>query len=190
MMRLVLRIAGIAFAALLLLAMQHSTPGALDMTGPIPVEGRIGEEITGRQFTAKVENVTFARKIHFKRFGRDTERDSGGLFAIVDVTLAARNSSLAVSSATWLSPTQRRFQATRRLNGAPGEISSERLEPGLPRTGRYIFELPDDQVAGGTLLLSRALGPRLDSELHIAMPARIDEIHDVLELGIGRTPNG
>ncbi|MDQ8730256.1 hypothetical protein [Bradyrhizobium sp. LHD-71] len=160
----------IAAAAGLLLAMQRSTPGYAELTGPIPEAGRIGDLIETRRFDVTLETVRFARRLRFTRYGRTHERDTTGVWAVVTARLAARDESVTVNGATWRGPTGLRYIASSRAENAPGALLGRRFEPGLPpQRGLMIFEIPADQIADATLLVSETNWPRLDSEAHISL---------------------
>jgi hypothetical protein len=160
----------IAIAAGLLLAMQRSTPGYAELTGPIPVVGKVGDLIETRRFDVTLEAIRFARRLHFTRYGRNQERDTTGVWAVVTAKFSARNASVTVNSATWQGPTALRYSASSRVENAPGVLLGRRLEPGSsPQRGLIIFEIPADQVADATLLVSETNWPRLDSEARISL---------------------
>ncbi len=63
MMRWLGRLAALLVAAGLLLAMQWTTPYYDRKTDPIPVAGQIGDTVTARTFTIRLETVQFARQL-------------------------------------------------------------------------------------------------------------------------------
>ncbi|WP_251863536.1 hypothetical protein [Achromobacter sp. Marseille-Q4962] len=158
----------LAAAAAVLLAMQRHSPRYDELTGPIPVSGRMGEPVRTRLFDARVERVAFARQVVYRRFGSPVMRSTSGLWAIVTVELAARAKSVAVGQAAWEGPTGLLYQQTDRLDFSPGQ-PPHALDPGLPRQGRFVFEIRPDQAGGATLRLSERFSPRLDSEARIAL---------------------
>lgn len=155
-------------AALVLYAMQRSTPRYMDLTGPIVERGAMGQAVRTRQFEATVERVQFAQQLNYRRLSSPQTRETGGVWAIVWLRLAAADTSATVAEAAWLGPDGLTYRHTDRLmlaRGAPPYT----LEPGLPRTVRLVFEIRPDQARGATLLLSPRYGPRLDSQARIAL---------------------
>ncbi|KRE14536.1 hypothetical protein ASE66_14310 [Bosea sp. Root483D1] len=169
-------------AALLLAGMQRFTPGYAEITGPIPLKGDLGETLTGRGFTVRADKVLLAEKLRFKAYGREVERDTGGVFALVIARLDAQPVSTTVSGAIWRSAQGARFVASPRFQGAPRLLGTDRLEPGLPQRGVFIFEVPREAVAGATLLVAASRWPRLDTQAEIALPATLGTPASLLDL--------
>ncbi len=155
-------------AALALYAMQHSTPRYMALTGPITARGNMGQTVSARLFDVTVERVQFARQLSYPSLSARQTRDTGGVWAIVWLRLAARDTSATVGQAAWLGPDGLAYHHTDRLVLAPGQ-PPHALEPGLPRTVRMVFEIRPDQARGATLLLSARYDPRLDSQVRIAL---------------------
>jgi hypothetical protein len=105
MIRRLVQLAAVAVAAILLIAMQQTTPSYDTLTGPIPVSGTSGETVTARSFTVRVDRVEFARRLQFGSPGFEKQRDTGGIWAIVTATLAARDATVTVAGAEWEGPT-------------------------------------------------------------------------------------
>ena len=62
MIRILTRAAALAIAAALLFALQQTTPGYSEITGPITQHGVAGTSIVARGFTLRVERVVLAEK--------------------------------------------------------------------------------------------------------------------------------
>ncbi|WP_447920248.1 hypothetical protein [Achromobacter aegrifaciens] len=155
-------------AALALYAMQRSTPRYMALTGPISVRGAMGQTVSARQFDVTVQRVQFARQLSYQRLSAPQTRETGGVWAIVWLRLAARGTSATVGEAAWLGPDGLAYRHTDRLVLARNQ-PPHALEPGLPRTVRLVFEIRPDQARGATLLLSARYDPRLDSQVRIAL---------------------
>lgn len=155
-------------AALALYAMQRSTPRYMELTGPIVQRGAMGEPVRARQFEATVQRVQFAQRLDYRRLGGTQTRETGGVWAIVWLRLAAADTSATVAEAAWLGPDGLTYRHTDRLSLARG-VPPYFLDPGLPRTVRLVFEIRPDQARGATLLLSSRYAPRLDSQARIAL---------------------
>ncbi|MGE7472530.1 hypothetical protein ACQKLX_24055 [Bosea sp. NPDC003192] len=177
------KLGALALAAILLVGMQRYTPGYAEITGPIPLKGDLGETLAGRTFAVRADKVLLAEKLRFKAYGREVERNSGGVFALVIARLDAQRASVNVGSSIWQSAQGARFVASPRFQGAPRQLGTDRLEPGLPQRGLFIFEVPREAVAGATLLVASSRWPRLDTQAQIALPATFDTPAPLLDLG-------
>lgn len=172
MRRAVLAAGGLAAAACLLALMRWTTPGYAELTGPLPVTGAQGEKVFGRTLAARVVSVRLADALSTERFGKAVTYDTGGVFALVTIEAEAVGQTGSITAAAWVGPSGRSFRHTDRVTtGAAALLLSQPLQPGLPRSGLMVFELPADEVAGGELRLSRTIAPRLDSELRIRLDA-------------------
>lgn len=176
------RLGALVLAAVLLAGMQRYTPGYAEITGPIPLRGALGETLSGRSFTVRADQVLLAERLRFKAYGREVVRDTGGVFALVIARLEAQPASTTVGGAIWRSAQGARFVASQRFQGAPRLLGTDRLEPGLPQRGLFIFEVPREAVAGATLLVAASRWPRLDTQAEIALPATLETPAPLLDL--------
>lgn len=182
MIRILTRAAALAIAAALLFALQQTTPGYSEITGPITQHGVAGTSIVARGFTLRVERVVLAERLRWQSFGRSYDRDTGGLWAVAIVEAQGTPATTAIGGATWLAASGLRFEASQRTEPARGFLRGKRLEPGLPQRGLLIFEIGRDAARGGTLLVSEARWPRLDTQLRIALPDDRIEQAETLDL--------
>ncbi|TCR67589.1 hypothetical protein [Bosea sp. BK604] len=182
MIRLLTRLAGIVIAAALLFAMQRTTPGYSEITGPIPVSGAMGQSIAARGFSFRADKLILADRIRWRAYGRDIERDSSGLWAVVVAEMEGRPASVTANGALWRSASGRRYTPSQRLATAPRQLGANRLEPGLPQRGLLIFEIPREEADDATLLVSLIRWPRLDSEIRMPLARDRTESTDVLDL--------
>lgn len=170
---------GPCIAIFVLYALQRSLPTYGEITSPIATYGRIGEKIAARNFELTVTRLRFARTIRLTAFGKERSYGTSGVWAIVEAEAAARNETISVTSAIWLSADGLRYFATQRLNAAPALLGQQQLQPGLPQRALMIFEFPESEMNKGTLLVARTSFLPLDSELHIAMDSSAAPvIHD------------
>lgn len=176
------KLGALVLAAVLLVGMQRYTPGYAEITGPIPLKGNLGETLTGRTFSLRADKVLLAEKLRFKAYGREVERDTGGVFALVIARLEAQPASVNIGSAIWRSAQGVRFIASQRVQGAPRLLGTDRFEPGLPQRGLFIFEVPREAVADATLLIASSRWPRLDTQAEIALPATLDAPAPLIDL--------
>jgi hypothetical protein len=180
------RAALLALAAIpLLAAMRFTTPSYAELTGPLDRTGDVGEPAEGRDFGARIAEARFARRIRAKLFSKPTERDSGGVWAVVPAQLWATKETVTVMGAVWQGPTGRRYALSRRVESAKPIVTGETLQPGLPRRGVLVFEIPADEATGGRLLLSVSTDPRLDSRLVFAPAKNSRRVEDVLDIDDG-----
>ncbi|WP_155888721.1 hypothetical protein [Inquilinus limosus] len=188
MMRWLGRLMALAVAAVLLLAMQWTTPYYDRKTDPIPVHGRIGETVAARKFTARIETIQFARQLRFEAYGKPVVRDTSGLWAVVTATLAARSESTLVHEAVWEGPTGLRYSHSDRLSGVRSLLAGALLQPGLPRRGWFIFEIREDQARGATFMAPGVGTTRLDSVVRITLGDGGGALPIADSLDLSRTP--
>lgn len=182
MIRALARVAALAIAALLLFALQQTTPGYSEITGPITQHSRAGATAAARGFTLRVEKVVLAERLRWRAFGRSYDRDTGGLWAVAMVEAEGTPATTALNGATWLAASGLRFEASQRAESAGGFLRGKRLEPGLPQRGLLIFEIGRGAAHGGALLVSEARWPRLDTQLRVALPDDRIEQAETLDL--------
>ncbi len=155
-------------AAVLCYGLQTTKPHYADLTGPIPVRGALKADVATRTFGVRADGVTFARTLAVRQFGQRRLLTTGGVWAIVSVALAARDSTTTVAAATWKGPDGLLYDTTERLSLVPG-MPPVTVQPGLPGEGRFVFEIRPDQASGATLLVSEARYFALDSQARIAL---------------------
>ena len=181
----------VALAAAVLYGMQRTTPSYGDITSPRPVAGKLGHRLEARAFAIDIAKVQLARTIATKGTSRDSTFTTSGVWVLVEGTAEALNESLTLLSAEWLGPNGVRYAMTQRLSSVPGMLPGQRLEPGLPTPVLMAFEIPEGQVAGGTLLIARSAWAPLAEQARIEMagvkPADIRP-GVVLARGQGRVP--
>lgn len=182
MIRFLTRTAALAIAALILFALQQTTPGYSEITGPITQNGVAGTVIHARGFTLRVEKVVLAERLRWQAFGRSYDRDTGGLWAVAVVDAEGTPATTALNGATWQAASGLRFEASQRAESARGFLRGKRLEPGLPQRGLLIFEIGRDTARGGALLVSMSRWPRLDTQLRITLPDERIEQAETLDL--------
>lgn len=188
MIRWLGRLAALLVAAILLLAMQWTTPNYDRKTDPIPVYGQIGDTVTARNFTVRLETVQFARQLRFTAYGKPVIRDTSGLWAVVTATVAARSNTTLVYEAAWEGPTGLRYSHSDRLSGVKSLLSGATLQPGLPRRGWFIFEIREDQARGATFVAPKIGTTRLDSIVRIGLGSGGGTLPILDSLDLDRTP--
>lgn len=160
---------GVALAAAVLYGMQRTTPGYGDITSPQPVVGKPGHRLETRTFAIDVARVQLARTVTTRGVSRDGTFTTSGVWLLVEGTAEALTESLTLMSAEWLGANGVRYAMSQRLSSLPGMLPGQRLEPGLPAPVLMAFELPEGQVAGGTLLIARSAWAPLAQQARIDM---------------------
>jgi hypothetical protein len=77
------------------------------------------------------------------------------------------------------------------VSNAPALFPLQTLQPGMPVRGRFVFEIPADQMQDATLRVSQSKFPRFDSLVRISLDrgdGRVLQIRDVFDLA--RPPLG
>jgi hypothetical protein len=128
----------------------------------------MGQTVETLRFGVRVDDVVFSRRIRMVQYGKEKLLTSSGSWAIVSADLRAKDTSNTVASAVWTGPTGLRCMPTERLGAAP-QLPPHAVDPGLPRKGLFVFEIPADQTTGATLLVANARYSALDSEARIAL---------------------
>ena len=182
MIRSLARAAAILLAAALLLAMQRTTPGYSEITGPITQNGVAGKIVTARGFKLRVEKVILAEKLRWQSLGRSYERDTGGVWAVAVVAAEGTPASTTLAGGIWQSESGLRFDASPRASPFRGLLAEARLEPGLARRGLMVFEIGRDAARNGALLVSMSRWPRLDAQLRIPISDEHIEQAETLDL--------
>jgi hypothetical protein len=156
-------------AAAILYGLQRTTPGYGEITSPVRVVGEMGKRVDTSAFSIDVTKVQFARTMTSKGIGRAGTFTTSGVWVLVEGVAEARSESLTLMSADWLGPNGVRYALTQRLSTVPGMLPSQRLEPGLPVPVLMVFEVPEGQVMGGTLLVARSPWAPLEEQVRIEM---------------------
>lgn len=168
MMRRGVNIAVLLVATLLCYGMLVTKPLYADLTGPIPVYGKIQDTVRTRTFDIAVDKVVFARTLKLDRFGQQKLLTTGGVWAVVTAKLNATDRSAMAAAATWQGPDGLNYRTSERVSLAAGALPIA-LDPGVPGKARLVFEVLPSQVSGATLLVSGKLAGPLDSEARIAL---------------------
>jgi hypothetical protein len=182
---------GVALAVAVLYGMQRSTPGYGEITSPRPVAGKLGHRLEARAFAVDIAKVQLARTVVTKGAARDSTFATSGVWVLVEGTAEALSESLTLLSAEWLGPNGVRYAMSQRLSSLPGMLPGQRLEPGLPIPVLMAFEIPEGQVAGGTLLIARSAWAPLAEQARIELAGvKPVDIRPglVLARGQGRVP--
>jgi hypothetical protein len=130
--------------------------------GPFVANGRIGRTVTEPRFTIRVDRVDGARTIHVPAtdYAKAQEIPANGVFVVVLATIEARRSPVYAGQAR-LHTRYGDYFPTDKFGGGGGlskpvvtPLSYVRFEPGMPRRGAYVFDVPPAAVAGARLYIS------------------------------------
>ncbi|MFB2566944.1 hypothetical protein [Rhizobium sp. IMFF44] len=183
MIRLLLSLLLVGMTALLLAFLQSTTPSYAVLTGPIETSGLQKDTVSSKTFSVKVAKLLRAKTIAFTSYGKPVERQTEGVWLIVSVELQSKYDTMTIQAAAIEGASGRSYRQTHRADGAPRLLSSKDLQPGLPTTGIFIFELPEDETSNMTLVLSRQPSPQLDSEIRVKLDGGSVETRDRVEIG-------
>ena len=181
----------VVFGAAILYGLQRTTPGYGEITSPIPVSGKLGQKVEASAFTIGIAKAHLARAITTRNIGRTGTFTTSGVWVLVEGAAEAKSESLTLMSAEWLGSNGIRYALSQRFSAVSGMLPAQRLEPGLPRPVLMAFEIPESQVAGGTLLIARSAWTPLEEQARIDMTGiTLDDIHPavVLARGEGAVP--
>lgn len=168
-MKWVRHIPPIVLGACVLGALMMTAPNFDNVFKPMRSTAQSGAVAQGRLHAARFSNWQTADQLSFERYGTPVTRNTQGVFLIVDIDILNVKESVRLS-AIWQGRSGRRYVQTARADGAPSTLDVRQFHPGLEDQGRAVFELPGDEIQGGTLLLARK-GPNvLDSELGLTPP--------------------
>ncbi|MGY5779649.1 hypothetical protein [Rhizobium sp. LEGMi135b] len=182
-MRLLLSLLLVGVSAVLLAFLQSTTPSYAVLTGPIGTTGLQKDTVSSKTFSVKVAKVLRAKTIAFTSYGKPVERQTGGVWLIVNVELQPKYDTMTIQAAAIEGTSGRLYRQTHRADGAPRLMTSKDLQPGLPTSGIFIFELPEDETSNMTLVLSRQPSPQLDSEIRVKLDGASIETRDRAEIG-------
>ena len=168
----------VLLGACVLGALMNTTPTYDSVFKPMRSTAQGNASAQGRLLSAQLANWQTADQITFERYGSLVTRDTQGVFLIVDVAVQDVQESLRLT-ATWQGRSGRRYTQTARVDSAT-TLNVRQFHPGLQDEGRAVFELPRDEITGGSLLLARQ-GPNiLDSELELIPASSANMQHSTL----------
>ncbi|MCB5362717.1 hypothetical protein H0484_02970 [Pusillimonas sp. CC-YST705] len=168
-MRFIRLLIPLCLGVVVLAALMASTPGYDDAFKPLRQTVQHGESAHGRLFSVRFVDWMTAERLAYQLYGKPTTKDTQGVFLLADFQVSDVRESVSLSAA-WQGPSGRRYAQTARLEDAPSALKSRQFHPGIETKGRAIFELPPDEIAGGTLLVSRKGLNVLDTELALLPP--------------------
>lgn len=183
MIRHIIRIIGVVAAALVLAALQSTSPPYAVLTGPIRTSGVAADTVASRTFSVKVLKIAKALELSYDQFGKAVTLQSEGVWVVVAAELHAFQETMPVRAATLVGASGRLYRQSQRAGGAPNVLSAKIVQPGLPTTGLFIFELPEDETRGMTLRLSEQYDPQLQDEVGVVLETDLGAPQERLEIG-------
>lgn len=129
--------------------------------GPFAEHGTIGRTITTPRYSIEVERVRSAQSVRIPgdRFKKAQIVPAGGVFVVVIATLEARRSPVYAADAR-LSTRYGDYRVTDKFGGglltgpAVRTLGYVALQPGMPRRGAYVFDVPAGALAGARFVVS------------------------------------
>lgn len=185
MIRLMATALGVVVASILLSLFQSTTPGYMTLTGPILTSGNQDDVVASKTFSVKIGKAVQAKTLVLKRFANVVERQTQGTFLIVAAELHAFQETMPVAAAVIRGTSGRLYSQTHRADGIPQLLNVKQVQPGLPTTGIYVFELPVEDTGDMTLILSKQAFPRLEDEVHVHLDRARIETREKAEPGNG-----
>jgi hypothetical protein len=161
--------------------MMNTLPGYDSSFQPFAVDADENGVGRGRLFTAELLGLRSAGAISYQRYGKHIVRDTSATFLVAELSISAREESRQIE-AVWLGATGRQYNQSARLEDIPRGLSRARFEPKLADRSLAIFELPNDEIAGGRLVLMARGNMRMDSAMHFASPVTAPERQAMLRL--------
>lgn len=177
-------LAAVLFAAVVLYAMQHTTPFYSEIISQVPISGRLGERVDARDFALVAGRVNLARALETESYGNTKTYTTSGVWVLVEAVAEAKRESMALTSAEWIGPSGVRYGLSQRLSNVPGMVQTANFEPGLAMPFLMAFEVPENELSGGTLLVSRSLLMPLAEQVRMPVPdLPADRIRSTIAIG-------
>ncbi|MFD0691579.1 hypothetical protein [Actinomadura fibrosa] len=119
---------------------------------PIRTSGRIGHEVTNREFSVRVERVDAARSLAPSlSLGNQPAVGSDGVYLIVRLRAMSRREPLKLASAVLETPGGFTYKADPRTGAA--SVLEPDFQPLIWTATAFVFELPRERVAGAHLVV-------------------------------------
>lgn len=179
-------LAAVVFAALVLYAMQRTTPTYSEIVSPVRITGEQGERVDAGGFAIGIAKVHLARTVTVSALSSSRSYTTSGVWVVIEGAAVAKRESLSLTRAEWLGPSGIRYGISQRFQAVPGLLGSERLEPGIARPILMIFEVPEGELSGATLLVPLSFLVPLQEEAAIRMSGvRPEDVRTSVSIGRG-----
>lgn len=136
-----------------IVALRNAEPNYTERLLPIMVHGKVGQRVEARNFAVSVKRAKLARAYLVDGRGSDAPPrrvETSGVWMSVLAEVEALQAPGLVG-ARILTRDGLVYQGNSDRPPVVVNFTSLRLEPGLPMTGAWFFELPEDQVEGARL---------------------------------------
>ncbi len=155
------RRAGVVLLVVVLLAgvvaANRLTPDADRRMAPLPTAGRIGRPVDTGGFVVTVEKVQVTRKLVVDDgFGRGSTRTSDGLWVVLTATLTGDWKASSHGQTRLEGRGGRSYHVSERIESSRRLTEDFLTEPGIPRSGQIVFEIPPDELAGSLVRIGRS----------------------------------
>lgn len=161
------RIGSVALGLLLLVAVLFVTrtaPTYEQQMGNIATSGRIGELIDTRGFKLRVERVQVTKQVELDSLLDPEPLTTKGIWVVIVATLIGDWKGTPYSNTRLVTPDGRIYHTSRRLPSFDLLTEDSSTEPGIPRRGVIVFEVPTDALEGSVLHVAKGFESRLGPE--------------------------
>ncbi|WP_020574367.1 hypothetical protein [Actinopolymorpha alba] len=151
------RVGAAALSALLLIAVvvaNRQIPDPDRRLAPIATEGKVGEDVDTGGFAITVEKVQVTRKLAEGGFSPGPPLTTDGIWLVLTATLTGNWKVATYDSAELRTPDGTIYLVSERPSTTNRLTEDYNTEPGIPRRGQIVFELPPDQLAGAVFRIS------------------------------------
>ncbi|RBQ21931.1 hypothetical protein DP939_04470 [Spongiactinospora rosea] len=144
-------VAGVALAAVAV-TLQFLTLTPEEKAAPLASTGAVREEVATGRYSAKVESVTAATSIEVPDGNKNKVVDGEGLFLVVQASATVPAEPMHID-AEFAAADGRRFLTTDKVRGAH-TLAEPWIQPGWWVKGVFVFEVPREAVAGGSVVVT------------------------------------
>lgn len=172
----------------LIVAMRKDLLSYADKLAPVPLPAPFKQRVVTRDFAITADGFSLARR--YKTVGGFLEENDArvlktpGVWVAVPVRLEALHEPTFVRARLRTRDGLEYLAASDKRPSVPGEnLASGEVIPGLPKNGRFFFELPPEALPGARLeFFSGAPRPMLDAVVEIDLGLGKTTAADVLAL--------
>jgi hypothetical protein len=155
-----LRRTGAVAACVLLLAaivgMHRLVPSPTEQMGPISTHGQVGERIDTGGFTITVSKVRLARTLVEQGFSPGPPVRTDGIWVVLTATLTGEWKAAAHGDTFLEAADGTKYYVSERSDSSSQLTEDLSTEPGVPRRGRIVFEIPPEQLTGAVVRIGRS----------------------------------
>ncbi|MEQ4207705.1 hypothetical protein [Actinopolymorpha sp. B9G3] len=152
------RLGAVAACVLLLAAIvgiHRLVPDSTQRMGPISTRGDVGELIDAGGFTVTVSKVRLTRVLAEQGFSPGPPARTDGIWVVLTATLTDDWQATAHAETFLEAADGTKYYVSERGDLSTRLTEDLSTEPGIPRRGRIVFEIPPDQLAGSVVRIGR-----------------------------------